>query len=149
MDLIQRSWKTPSGLRPDLLDRSPTFLVNRSLGRYRLPNRLREVGLAVVLLADLWPGDEQELSDEVWLRKVAAEGWVALSSDDGLLRDFGEERVADCGARVFHLKASLSARDQSALVVSHLASIVACCERNPAPFIARVRQDDVRLSWPR
>lgn len=130
------------------LDDQPTFFVDRSLGRYLLPARLRAAGLDVVCLADIWPAREQRLPDDSWLRRCAHEGWAALSSDDALLRDDGRETVAACGAQVFHLKASLTAAQQADLVLTRLNSITRHFHETPPPFLARVRQDGVRIVWP-
>lgn len=121
--------------------------MDRSLGRYVLPDRLRAAGLEVVRLTDVWPRREQRLPDDAWLRRCAAEGWAALSSDDAFLADYGQDAIAACGARVFHVKASLTAATQADLVLNHLDAITRRFHETPPPFLARIRQDAVRITW--
>lgn len=54
-----------------------TFFTDRDLGQ-QFPNILRAAGLTVVRHSDLFP---QDASDEQWLERVGADGWIAVTHD--------------------------------------------------------------------
>ena len=54
-----------------------TFFTDRDLGQ-QFPNILRDAGLTVVRHSELFPPDA---SDEQWLERVGAEGWIAVTHD--------------------------------------------------------------------
>lgn len=54
-----------------------TFFTDRDLGQ-QFPNILRAAGLTVLRHSDLFP---QDASDEQWLERVGADGWIAVTHD--------------------------------------------------------------------
>ena len=64
---------------PDAL---PDLFVDRSLGRIRVPNLLREAGLRLVTLSEHYgiPADET-VRDEEWLELAGKRGWVVFMKD--------------------------------------------------------------------
>lgn len=54
-----------------------TFFVDRSLGRKRLVEAIRQSGLDAVAHDDLFAADAP---DEVWLQRAGLEGWIVLTS---------------------------------------------------------------------
>lgn len=59
------------------------FFIDRDLGRHILPDALEAAGLAVRRHDEHFAPDTP---DEVWVPEVAANGWVALSGDQKILR---------------------------------------------------------------
>ena len=60
----------------------PEVFCDRSLGRYKVPARLR------LLLPVVHAHDElfaQDVDDEVWLRTAGERGWIVLTRDDRIL----------------------------------------------------------------
>lgn len=64
----------PSSARP------PRFLADRCLGRLTV-RRLRARGWDIVLLADVFLNDAQEVPDEAWLDYAGEHGLVGLTKD--------------------------------------------------------------------
>ena len=56
----------------------PEFFVDRSLGRYTVPEAIREAGFVVHTLASVY-GEQrgQDIADVEWLERAGAEGWVS------------------------------------------------------------------------
>ncbi|MEA2011229.1 MAG: hypothetical protein U9N78_11045 [Actinomycetota bacterium] len=66
----------PSGRRskPPEVD-LPVFFLDRSLGRVHVAAALRDRGIAVVLMAELYPdGADQHVADDQWIADVSALG---------------------------------------------------------------------------
>lgn len=55
------------------------FLVDRDLGAKAVPEALREVGCAVEVHADHFPG---EAPDHAWIKTAGERGWFVLTHDD-------------------------------------------------------------------
>jgi PIN like domain len=68
----------PSGRRRSPRDLDLTFFVDRGLGRRLVPEVFREAGHGVVLMAELYPDDADQLTgDDRWIGDVSARGWAA------------------------------------------------------------------------
>ena len=82
-------------------DAMPEFFLDRSLGRRRVPDLLRERGLTVHPLAEVFgmPADES-VADEVWLERVGSEGWAVLMKDERI-----RYRPAERAALIDHASA--------------------------------------------
>jgi hypothetical protein len=108
---------SPSNRQPD----SPEFLVDRSLGRYHLPEALRRLGYVVHTLADVY-GERlaQEVRDETWIERAGWENWVVLTKDDRIRYRHAElEAFVAANLRVFCLTtAKLRKEDQTARFVN-------------------------------
>src|ERR1022692_3311469 len=65
----------------------PEFLIDRSLGRLLLPAALRDAGLIVRTLADVY-GEvaAQDVEDRDWIALAAQNDWVVLCKDDRIRR---------------------------------------------------------------
>lgn len=79
---------------------SPEFFVDRSLGRIRVPQALREAGWSLRTLAEVYgiPGDET-VTDVEWLEVAGQRGWPVLMKDDRI-RYRQAERNALVGSEV-------------------------------------------------
>ena len=72
--------KPPSGSRRASSKRQlPELFCDRSLGRIKVPSRLRAVHPVVIAHDDVFP---QDTDDEVWLAEAGKRGWVVLMKDD-------------------------------------------------------------------
>jgi hypothetical protein len=113
--------------------------IDRSLGRYEVPEGLRAVGFKVYAMADVY-GEEpgQRKADTAWIPDVTSKGWVVFSKDNAL--SSGEERecIIDCGARVFLLpEVQMAGREQVKRFVTHRFRIAQHCRRS-GPFIYKL-----------
>jgi hypothetical protein len=71
---------------------SPHFFVDRSLGRIRVPGRLRAAGWELTTLAEHYgiPADE-DIPDIEWLTLAGTRGWAVLMKDDRIRRRPAEQ----------------------------------------------------------
>lgn len=76
----------------------PTFFVDRSLGRVRVPATLRNNGWSLVTLAEHYgiPADESVV-DVDWLRLAGERGWPVLMKDERI-----KSRTAERQALIAH-----------------------------------------------
>lgn len=126
------------------------FLVDRSLGRYKVPSEIRKLGFVVHTLASVYgEGRAQRVSDAAWLKRAGRQGWVVLTKDDAIRRRPAEmQAFVAAGVRVFCLTtASLRAEEQAGRFVDNINRIVQRA-RKPGPYIYGVYAKEVRLIWP-
>jgi hypothetical protein len=77
------------------------IFCDRSLGRRKVPDRLRQIHPAVLAHDDLFP---QDVDDEVWLRAAGERGWIVLTKDERIRYRPGEQRaIVEAGVRCFCL----------------------------------------------
>jgi hypothetical protein len=83
----------------------PEFFVDRSLGRYAVPDAVRAVGYEVHTLASVYGEQEgQSVDDVTWLREAGRRNWVVLLKDDRVRRRPAErDALIDARLRVFCL----------------------------------------------
>jgi hypothetical protein len=120
-----------------MMDPTPEFFIDRSLGRVIVPAALRAVGLVVHTMADVY-GERvgQELKDETWLRDVGEYGWVVLMKDDAIRRRPAErDALTAGGVRAFCLtNAQLRGEEQARRLVENRHRILRQA-RHPGPYI--------------
>lgn len=83
----------------------PVFFVDRSLGRVRLPNMLRDRGWHLITLAEHYgvPRDE-EVTDVEWLNLAGQRGWSVLMKDTRIrYRSTERGALASAGVKAFCL----------------------------------------------
>src|SRR5262249_23108431 len=128
----------------------PEFLADRSLGRHRLIETLREAGLTVWTLADVY-GEmaAQETEDVEWIRRAAQEGWAVLCKDDRIRRRPAErDALTEGKVRVFCLmNANLGFAGQAAYFMTNRHRIIQASAR-PGPYLYGVYKDTIRKLWP-
>ena len=90
--VLSKKSKKPSGTKPP---DSPTFFVDRSLGR-KLASALTAAGVAAITHDELFAEDTP---DEEWLTRAGREGWIVLTKDK-LIRKRRLERDALIAANV-------------------------------------------------
>lgn len=113
------------------------FFIDRSLGRKRVPQGLRDVGWTVVTLAEHYgqPADESVTDDE-WLTVAGDRGWAVLMKDDRIrYRDAERRALIGSGVHAFCLASgNLRSVDMVDLYAGHRLQIFATC-REPGPSL--------------
>jgi len=128
----------------------PEFLIDHSLGRLVLPAALREVGLAVKTLADVYgEAKSQEIEDVDWINLAASRNWVVLCKDDRIRRRPAERQaLTDGNVRVFCLtNRHLSFADQAAYFVDNRFRIIQKSNK-PGPYLYGVYKDKIEKLRP-
>src|ERR1022692_294135 len=127
----------------------PEFLIDRSLGRLLLPAALRQAGLIVRTLADVY-GElaAQDVEDREWISLAAQNDWVVLCKDDRIRRRPAErDALIDGQVRAVCLtNANLPFAEQAACFVANRHRILQA-SRKPGPYRpgrARQRPGDGR-----
>ncbi len=124
----------------------PDLFLDRSLGRRQVPALLRDAGLQLHTLAEVYgiPADEA-VADTEWLELTGQRGWPVLMKD-GHIRYRPAERAAVVAHRVQafcltggNLRAAAMA-EQYLTVIADLAQ--ACL--NPGPFLYAVSARGLR-----
>jgi hypothetical protein len=128
---------------PDAL---PDLFLDRSLGRIRVPQLLREAGLTLVTLAERYgvPADEK-ISDEKWLSDCGKRQEVVLMKDTRIRYNLAEKAAINrFHVRCFCLRRQNLTGDQMAeTFLRNLSRIVAACDE-PGPFLYAVYADQMR-----
>jgi PIN domain-containing protein len=139
----------PSSGRPRDLG-PPEFLVDRSLSQVLLPAELREAGLIVHTLTEVY-GEQvaQETEDTAWIVLAAQRGWVVLTKDDHIRRRPAERQAIEDGkVRAFCLtNAGLTFAEQASYFVGNRFRIIQA-SRKPGPYLYGVYKDRIRKLWP-
>jgi hypothetical protein len=124
----------------------PDLFLDRSLGRRQVPAMLREAGLRLHTLAEVYgvPADE-DVVDTAWLQFAGQRGWPVLMKDERI-RYRPAERAALVAYRVQafcltggNLRAAMMA-EQYLAVIDDLAR---ACE-TPGPFLYAVSARGLR-----
>jgi PIN like domain len=129
----------------------PEFLIDRSLSQRSLPAALREAGLTVRTLADVYGEQEaREIDDAAWLALAGRRGWVVLAKDDHIRRRPAELRALTAGrVRLFCLTdAQLTFAAQAECFVVNRDRIIQATQK-PGPFVYAVHSDRIAKLWPR
>ncbi len=116
---------------------SPTFFVDRSLGRLRVPRLLRADGWDLLTLAEHYGVPDDERVDDVeWLGLAGANSWPVLMKDDRI-RYRSAERAAliDSGVIAFCLASgNMTATQMAECFISHRRRILAATADAPAIY---------------
>jgi len=122
---------------PDAL---PELFLDRSLGRIKVPQLLRAVGLRLTTLAEHYgvPADER-VADADWLAVAGRRGWVVFMKDTRIRYKPAEKAaVRNHAVRCFCLThQGLPADEMAHRFVTNLPAITAACAV-PGPFIYAV-----------
>ena len=129
----------------------PEFLIDRSLSQVLLPAALRQAGLIVRTLADVY-GEEiaQETNDAAWLARAGQRGWVVLCKDDRIRRRPAELHALTEGkVRLFCLtNAQLTFAEQAGWFLANRHRIIQA-SRKPGPYVYGVYRDRIAKLWPK
>jgi hypothetical protein len=100
----------------------PHFFVDRSLGRRRVPNLLRQDGWSLMTLSEHYgiPADEA-VADVDWLELAGRNGWSVLMKDERIrYRPAERAAVSAHGVRAFCLTSgNLTAEHMADLFIAH------------------------------
>jgi hypothetical protein len=128
----------------------PEFLIDRSLSQVSLPAVLREAGLIVHTLAEIY-GEKhaQAVEDTEWIALAAERDLVVFCKDDHIRRRPAERQaLLDGNVRVFCLtNARLNFAEQASYFVSNRFRILQAC-RKPGPYVYGIYQDRITRLWP-
>ena len=130
--------KTPSDRNSSskLLE-SNTFFLDRALGKRKVAEALRAIGITVEVHEDHFPSDAR---DQDWLSEVGKKGWVVLTKDRHIrYRAPEKEALKKAGVAVFVLTSgNLTGDDMARVFVTAMPRIKRLLAKLPRPFIARV-----------
>ena len=122
------------------------YFVDRSLGRHRVADALREAGARVEVHDDHFG---QACPDEEWLTEVGSRGWVVLTKDQQIRhRRLQRLAVAESNVRVFVLVSGDLAGEQMATAfVKALKAMQRFALAHDPPVIAKVYRDGTVRAW--
>jgi hypothetical protein len=110
----------------------PEVFCDRSLGRYKVPERLREILPVVHAHDELFA---QDVDDEVWLRVAGERGWIVLTRDDRIRYRPAEQRaLLESGTAVFclHPSKGMTAEGWAEALAVAMPRIIRVFEAQPA-----------------
>jgi hypothetical protein len=111
--------------------------VDRSAGRYAVPDALRRAGVEVHILDDYF---DPTTPDDIWLAYAGQRGWIVITKDYNIRR----HRVALNALIRNRVKAFVLgdahqvAEEMAATIVRALPRIRRLAQNHPPPFIARI-----------
>ncbi len=120
--------------------KTPTFFIDRSLGRSVISRGLRAAGAQVVVHDDRFSPDEL---DVVWLAEAGRQQWIVLTKD-GRIRSRTLERIAlmQAGVHVFFLASrQLTGREMAAAYVAALPAMLRAVSLSARPLWMSVHRD--------
>ncbi len=138
---------TPLPSPPD----PPTFLVDRSLGRFVVPKRVVAIGYGCLTLTDLYRDEQaaQAAADTTWLDAAAPHGYIVLTRDGNLYINAREREAVQRGRhRIFWLgpKKGPGSAWADRFELHHQA--IARYATEPGPYVVQVQQGGLDRAWP-
>lgn len=125
----------------------PVFFLDRGLGRRHVADAIREAGFEVVLMADVFDDDGQNVGDDEWIEFVSDQSWVALTKDAALVRAH-TDAIRASTIRVFALpNANMTGPEMAERFSANIDRIVQR-SRQPGPFVDIVHPGRVERRWP-
>jgi hypothetical protein len=129
----------------------PELLIDRSLSQLSLPQALRDAGLTVRTLAEVY-GEQtaQETEDRTWLALAGERSWIVLCKDDRIRRRPAElDALTDGKVRLFCLtNANLTFAEQAEWFLANRYRIIQA-SRKPGPYVYGVYRDRIDKLWPK
>jgi len=127
----------------------PEFFIDRSLGRHRMPQALRELGWWVLTHHEVFGERDEEIRDVEWLELCGRRNLPALSKDRRLrYRPAEIDAIRRFGVRAFVLTAgSLSAAEQAARFDTSRQRIEQACV-DAGPFVYAVHAERIVRIFP-
>jgi hypothetical protein len=135
-----------TSLPPEKRLESTVFFVDRTLGRYKVPNALRATGIHIEAHHEHF--DDDALDTE-WIEKCAEEGWVVLGNDKNNKKNRYERAlIINGGIAAFYLTSGMyQGEDEAEAIIKALKRIANLLMSEPRPFIARIHLDGRVELW--
>lgn len=117
---------------------SRVYFIDRDLGYRIFPGALEEVGLTVMRHDDVF--DDPSTSDTEWLRRVAREGWIAVSGNKDILRQPLEvAALRESGAIMLIVVGThVPAHERARNFINTLPKIERLLDTMEAPAVAKI-----------
>lgn len=138
----------PSGHDPKQPDPSTaTFFLDRSVGKHAVAAALREQGVAVLHMGEIYPYDGQFISDPEWITRCGLEGWVAITKDGRIVGDLWEDiKLAELRLFVFP-NANLTGEEMGTRIRNNWIRILAHV-RKRGPYAYAILPRGLDRRWP-
>lgn len=125
----------------------PEFFVDRDLGRYKVPQAIRDLGYTVHAMFEVYPETEESEKDPDWIREQSELGRVLLCRD--YLRHPGErEAVEEHRARMFRVGRSAKNAEGQIRYIQNNINRIEQRSRKPGPYIYRVDEKRIEKVFP-
>lgn len=138
----------PSGRkRKPLEPEEPIFFLDRNLGRYDVPEAIRDRGFSVLSMADVYlEGKDQRVTDPDWIIRANLEGWIVLTKDYAIIRDHVDV-LSKTTLRVFALNnANLTGAQMVDRILRNLNRIIRLANK-PGPYVYAIGSRGLELRW--
>ena len=132
------------------------FFIDRSLGRHRVPDGLRALGMTVYTMSEVYGEvDAQRVVDEDWLRLCGERDWVALHKDNEIGRPIQGKPRRELQSLIDHRVRSFCIMDQSmtgtemvARYARHQRRIISIAGTRTGPYLFGLYGDGMREIYP-
>jgi hypothetical protein len=118
----------------------PVFFIDRSLGKIDVPTALRAAGYQCKIHDEYF---DQQTEDEIWLKAIAAENWIVLTTDERIrYRPLELKALESARLRAFIvICGNVRGIDSAAILVKAMPKILEIVGREKGPFIYYVYKD--------
>ena len=125
-----------------------TFFLDQGLGRYDVAEAVRACQFIAKPAHEVYPeAGNFAVDDDVWIRRCAEEGWIALTKDSAILRHHREALHGE-RLRVFAFdSAKLTGTQMAERFEFHANRINARCAK-PGPFVDILHSTTIERRWP-
>ena len=125
-----------------------TFFLDQGLGRHDVSEAVRSCNFIAKPAHEVYPeAGNFAVDDDIWIRRCAEEGWVALTKDAAILRDH-REALKGNGLRVFAFdSAKLTGAQMAERFTLHSNRIASRCKK-PGSFVDILHSKTIERRWP-
>jgi hypothetical protein len=118
----------------------PVFFIDRSLGKIDVPTALRAAGYQCKIHDEYF---DQQTEDEIWLKAIAAENWIVLTTDERIrYRPLELKALESARLRAFIvICGNVRGIDSAAILVKAMPKILEIVGGEKGPFIYYVYKD--------
>ena len=123
-----------------------TFFIDRCLGKKLIAKTFQDSGIAVEIHDDHFA---QNVQDVDWLPEIGKRGWVVLTKDARISKNYLERMaVTKAGVSMFILASqNLSGKQMADIFLRAVTKMQEFVLSYPAPFIAKVYRDGRVEMW--
>jgi predicted nuclease of predicted toxin-antitoxin system len=125
---------------------SLTFFIDRCLGNRHIVEKLRSAGITIEIHDDHFKKDAEDVD---WLPEIGKRGWVVLTKDGKIGKNFLERiAVARSQVKMFVLASqNLSGKDMAETFLKAVVPMQEFARKHPEPFIAKIYRDGHIEMW--